>query len=470
MSKRLLALVLIIVSVIAYHLLASDFETPAIWQSYFEDKVLSEPIAISGNYVFLSGNKAKNYYKFVLINSQGQKIAESLQLPNTPILEPIVSGNNVIVADQGRMVRAFSGTDLKVSWEAASNNPFELPPLKCEVIDLAQEGDNISKKPVPCVLQMTGKSIFCFDSKSGKQLWDVTVLDDMKNYACDKVLVAIHGYRDIAKPVWKCSGYELDDGLELWKLEEPVSKETPLFVKDTCVLTTAEGEAIVVNQHSGQILYRSGAKGYIAVKALDEGVLLANQAYTNFVYLSLLTGKSWTSSLKKDFVGAVQIGSQLIVADKVSLRCFDINSGVLAWQKDLGDIYGCFQHRNGIFVTYKEDFAARKTFGACLGADSTDNLWLAKGTSLFRKPYPLAEGDLLLNYDGTIRLMPKPVFKNLPTVTMPAMPDPTQKVNQAFEKITPQKASNTQQIQNNNNTNQAIPSVVPTVSDEDAGW
>ena len=59
-------------------------------------------------------------------------------------------------------------------------------------------------------------------------------------------------------------------------------------------MTTAEGEAIVVNQQSGQILYRSGAKGYIAVKALDEGVLLANQSYTNFVYLSLLTGKSWT--------------------------------------------------------------------------------------------------------------------------------------------------------------------------------
>ena len=175
--------------------------------------------------------------------------------------------------------------------------------------------------------------------------------------------------------------------------------------------------------------------------------------------------------MKKDFVGAVQIGSQLIVADKVSLRCFDINSGVVAWQKDLGDIYGCFAHRNGFFVTFKEDFAARKTFGACLGADSSNNLWLAKGTSIFRKPYPLAEGDLLLNYDGTIRLMPKPVFKTTSTtVSMPSMPDPTQKVNQAFEKITPQKASDTKQIKNNNNTNQAIPSVVPTVSDEDAGW
>ncbi len=455
MSKRLLALVLIIVSVIAYHLLASDFETTSIWQTEIENKILSDPLAAAGNYVFWGGNKGKNLYKLYLINSQGQKVAESQDLPHLPF-DPIVIGNNVIMADHGRMLRGFSLPDFKVAWEVASNDMFEFPPIKC--------GNSN-------VLQSSGKSIFCFDSKTGKQLWDITVNDGMKNYACDKVIVAIHGYKDVSKPNWKCSAYDLEYGVDLWTLEEPVSKETPLFVKDTCVVTTAEGEAIVVNQLSGQILYRSGAKGYIAVKALDEGVILANQAYTNFVYLSLLTGKSWTSTLKKDFVGAVQIGSNLVIADKVTLRCFDINSGVLTWQKDLGDIYGCFPHRNGIFVTYKEDFSARQTFAACLGADSSNNLWLAKGSSLFRKPYPLAEGDLLLNYDGTIRLMPKPVFKNNSTsVSMPSMPDPTQKVNQAFEKITPQKASNTQQIQNNKNTNQAIPPVVPTVSDEDAGW
>lgn len=455
MSKRLLALVVIIISVIAYHLLASDFETSSIWQTEIENKILSDPLAASGNYVFWGGNKGKNLYKLYSINSQGQKVAESQNLPHLPF-DPIIVGNNVVMADHGRMLRAFSLPDFKVVWEVASNDMFEFPPVKC--------GNNQ-------ILQGSGKSIFCFDSKTGKQLWDITVNDGMKNYACDKVIVAIHGYKDVVKPYWKCSAYDLEYGDDLWTLEEPVSKETPLFVKDTCIVTTAEGEAIVVNQLSGQILYRSGAKGYIAVKALDEGVLLANQSYTNFVYLSLLTGKSWTSTLKKDFVGAVQIGSQLVVADKVSLRCFDINTGVVAWQKDLGDIYGCFPHRNGFFVTFKEDFAARKTFAACLGIDSSNNLWLAKGTSLFRKPYPLAEGDLLLNYDGTIRLMPKPVFKNTSTnVSMPSMPDPTQKVNQAFEKITPQKASDTKQIQNNNNTNQAIPSVVPTVSDEDAGW
>ena len=457
MSKRLIGIIIVIVCILAYHLLASDFETQSIWQSAIEEKILSDPLAASGNYVFWGGNKGKNLYKLYCINSQGQKVAESQNLPNLPF-DPIVIGNNVIMADHARMLRAFSLPDFKVAWEIGANTPFEFPPVKC--------GKNN-------VILGSGNSIFCFDSKTGKQLWDITVLDGMKNYACDKVVVAIHGYKDVSKPSWKCSAYDLEYGVELWKLEEPVSKETPLFVKDTCVVTTGEGEAIVVNQLSGEILYRSGAKGYIAVKALDEGIILANESYTTFVYLSLLTGKSWTSSLKKDFVGAAQIGSRLVLADKVSLRCFELDSGVLVWQKDLGDIYGLYPHRNGIFVTYKEDFSARTTYAACLGVDSSSNLWFAKGNSIFRKPYPLSEGDLLLNYDGTIRLMPKPVFKTLPTPTTPkvSMPDPIEKVNKAFEAQTPQKASQTKKIESTPKTEQqAIPSELPPVSDEDAGW
>ncbi len=479
MSKRLIGIILVVICIIAYHLLANDFETAVIWKTSFEDKILSDPVAVSGNYVFLGGNKSKNYYKLFLINSQGQKIAESLQLPNTPILDPIVVDNNVIVADHGKMVRAFSGKDLKVSWEAASNNPFELPPSKCEVPDIVQENTSIAKKMIPSIIQMSGKSLFCFESKTGKPQFDVTLLDDMKTYATDKVLVAIHGYRDIAKPLWKCSAYSLEDGYDLWKLEEAVSPETPLFVKNTCILSTSDDEAIAVDQMTGKILLRIEAKGYIAVKALDKGVILANRSYTNFAYWSLQTGKSWTSNLKKDFVGAVQIGSRLLIADKVSLRCFELDSGIVVWQKDLGDIYGLFPHRNGIFVTYKEEFAARTTYGACMGADSSENLWLAKGSSIFRRPCPTSEGDLLINYDGTIRMLPKPVFKTVYNTTNIdiKMLDPVDKVNKAFEAKTASntdslllKKENIQNQKENKTKNQAIPSEFKPVSDEEAGW
>ena len=474
MSKRLIGIILIIVCTVAYYFLASEPATSAIWEAAFEDKILSDPIPVSGNYVFWGGNKGKNIYKLYLINSKGQKIAESQNLPHLPF-DPIVVGDKIIMADHGRMVRAFSSNDLKVLWEVASNDPFELAPTKCDVPSLVEDNGILVKKAFPSVLQMSGKSIFCFNSKTGTQEWDVSVIDGMKNYASDKVLVAIHGYKDIKNPVWRCSGHDLEDGTELWNLEETVSKETPIFVKNTCVLTSSDGKAIVVDQMTGKVLFKSDAEGYIAVKALDEGVVLANQSYTNFAYLSLLTGKSWTSTLKKDFVGAVQVGSRLLLADKVSLRCFDIDSGVLAWQKDLGDVYGLYPHRNGVFVTYKEDFSSRTTYGACLGADSGNNLWLAKGISIFKKPCATSEGDLLLNYDGSIRLMPKPVFKTLSNAPTPTvnMPDPTEKVNKVFEAKT---ASNTNSLpkkedkKEDKKSNQAIPTELPPVSDEDAGW
>ena len=149
MSKRLIGIIIVIVCILAYHLLASDFETQSIWQSAIEEKILSDPLAASGNYVFWGGNKGKNLYKLYCINSQGQKVAESQNLPNLPF-DPIVIGNNVIMADHARMLRAFSLHDFKVAWEIGANTPFEFPPVKC--------GKNN-------VIQGSGNSIFCFDSK-----------------------------------------------------------------------------------------------------------------------------------------------------------------------------------------------------------------------------------------------------------------------------------------------------------------
>ena len=182
MSKRLIGIILIVICTILYFCLFTETATSAIWQTEFEDKILSEPIAVSGNYVFWGGNKGKNIYKLYLINSKGQKIAESQNLPHLPF-DPIVVGENIIMSDHGRMVRAFSSKDLKVLWEVASNDLFELPPTKCDVPTITGENNTFVKKSIPSILQMSGKSIFCFDSKAGKQLWDVTVVDGLKNYA-----------------------------------------------------------------------------------------------------------------------------------------------------------------------------------------------------------------------------------------------------------------------------------------------
>lgn len=419
MSKTILAIILIVFGIGIYFQYAVDATTPAIWQTKFEANISSDPIAASGNYVFWGGNLFDKVYKLFVINSQGQKIAESVNLPSSPF-NPIVVDNYVIAADHARMLRAYSLPDLKVVWEAAGNDAFENGPVK--------NGKT--------VLQASGQSIFCFDVNTGKQLWDITELDTLKNFAADKVILTIHGYKDLKVPTWKCSAYDTEEGLSLWKLDEPVSSISPIFVKNAAVLTTKDGEGLVLNQLTGEIMYKTKGKGLIQVVGLDNAVIFVTNDFKNMVYLSLLTGKSWSTTIKKDVIGAAQIGSRVMIVDKTKVRCFDSESGLLAWEKELGDVYAASGHRNGLFVVYKKRFTAKETYAICLGPATNKELWKASAKSMFRKPYPLSEGDLLVNNNGIIRLMPKPVFHNTTTVSMPEinMPDPSAKVNQAFEK------------------------------------
>lgn len=419
MSKTLIGIILIAIGISIYFNFAVDPTTPAIWQTKFPYNISSEPIGASGNYVFWGGNLFNKIYKLFVINAQGSKIAESINLPSSPF-NPIVIDDFVIAADHNRMLRAFSLPDLKVAWEAAANDPFENGPVK--------NGKT--------VLQASGQSIFCFDVHTGKQLWDITELDTLKNFAADKVILTIHGYSDLKKPSWKCSAYDTEEGAPLWNLDEQVSSIAPIFVKNAAILTTINGEGLVLNQLTGQIMYKTKAQGLTQVMGFDNSAVFVTNDFKNMIYLSLLTGKSWTTTIKKDVIGAAQVGSRFMLADKTKVRCFDAESGLLAWEKELGDVYAAAAHRNGLFVVYKKRFTAKETYAACIGPDTSNNLWLTVGKSIFRKPYPLSEGDLLVSNDGSIRLMPKPVFHNTTTVSMPDinMPDPSQKVNQAFEK------------------------------------
>ena len=446
MSKKLLGILIVIGSLLVYSLYSVDISTPAKWQKQFDCEIYSEPISASSNILFWGGKMSEKKYKLFVIDTQGNKIAESISLPSS-LFEPIVIGDIAIVADHARMLRGFSLPHLRAVWEAGSNDIFDKPPMKC--------GKN--------VIQGSGRSIFCLSPKTGKQLWDITELEPIKNYTCDKVVISIHGQKDTKNPIWKCSAYEIEDGAEIWKLAEPVSSIAPIFVRNTCILTTKEGEGIILNQFTGEILYRTGAKGLVQVIGLDDSAIFAGMDFRNIVFFSLLTGKSWTTTINKDLVGAVQLGSRVVIADKVSVRCFDTASGDMLWSRKFGEIYSALPHRSGVFLAYKENFFAKETYAVCLGANSEKELWVAQGNSLFRKPYPLTEGDLLLSHSGNMRLMPIPVF-NDNKISIPGleMPDPTKKIFDAFEKQN--------QKSNGNHTHTKNDSVSPEAGEQVAEW
>lgn len=420
MYKSFIAIILVVVALTGFSLFfAEDSVSAAIWKKQLNTEVYSEPLAALDNYVFWGGDRLKKVYKIFAINSKAEIVAQSPVLPSSPF-DPIVVGNNVIAADHARVIRGFSLPTLEVAWEVGANSLFEKAPIKC--------GKN--------VLQGSGQSIFCLDAATGKQLWDITELEPIKNYGADQVIISIHGYKDVANPSWKCTAYETEEGSEIWQLGEPVSGAAPVFVKDNCILTTKEGEGIIVNQFTGEILYRTGTKGISQVISLDESAIFVSSNSKEIAFFSFATGKPWTTTITKNVTGAIQIGSRVVIADKISIRCFDLYTGNTFWEKKLGDIYYACPHRNGVFVVYKESFVNRETYGACIDAELGTILWIAKGNSIFRKPYPLSEGDLLLSNNGMAQLMPKPTFNSYSNVIMPPveMPDPEVQIKKAFEK------------------------------------
>lgn len=468
MPKFIVGLLIIIIGVSAFQFYTSVTETPPIWKTTIEDKIYSESQIVNGNVVFLAGNKSRNLYKLYELDRDGKQVCIPKQLPNFPY-DPLIVGKTMVVADKARMVRGFGLPGLNIEWEVGSNDPLPMGPKKCGK-------DNF--------IQASGKSaVYCFEAKSGKQLWDIQLYDDFRNYACDKVIIIIHGYPDQTSPMYKCTAYDLEEGMEIWTLKEVyVSAYNPVFVKNFVVLSTPEGEVLLVDQLSGEIKFRNGKNGFIPTKGFEDGCLMVSKDYSTAAYLSLQTGNSWTVPLTKELIGAAQIGSRVMIADKENLICYDADLGETIWKSKLGDIYEAYEYRNGIFVSYKDYFTARETYGAYIEANSSKNVWTAIARGTFKRPCPTNIGDFLICQDGSVRMMPKPKTTSssnmsLPVVTMPdpMAKDPTEKINKAFNEKAAKAASPTAgiQVQKQETKKQAdneIPKELAPVSDEDAGW
>lgn len=410
MPKRLIGIILIVTGIITFHLLGSQQETKAIWQKSIPSKIYTDPVAVGDNFVYLAGDKGKREYKFMQLDAQGNITAESPTLDNLPY-DPIAFDNMLVVGDRAKMVRGFSTPGLEVAWEMGTVAPFPIGPTKIGK-------DNF-------LIQSDRNLLFCLDGKTGKPVWDKTFTDTLVNYSADKVLVCVHGHTDVKTSEWKVSGIDPADGLTLWTLEQKFSSNTPLFVQDICVLTNIAGQIIIIDQMSGQTLYQHPVEGLKAVQILDDTLLMLASGGARLVCMSLMTGTSWTTTMASGFTGAAKYGDRLMITDKKNLRCLDVNSGALVWNRNLEDIYNAFPFRNGIFVTHKDSFFARETFGSYIETASPESLWLAYDRGIFNKPLATGFGDLLLSYNGNLRMMGKAKSVAPATITE----DPSKNIN-----------------------------------------
>jgi outer membrane protein assembly factor BamB len=447
MPKRLIGIILIFTGIVAFHLFGTQPETRAVWQNSIDAKVYSEPVAVGDNFVFLAGDKGNREYRFVQINSQGKITAESVKFSVLPY-PPLAFDGIIVAGDHAKMVRGFSVPGLNLEWETGTISLFSTGPIKAGADRLLVQSDR--------------NLLFCLESKTGKPVWDKTFTESLVNYNADKIVVCIHGHADLKNPVWKASGLDPADGQVLWTLEQRVSNERPLFVQGICILSTPEGQIMMVDQQTGQVLYQHPVDGLKAVEILDDILLMLASGGSRLVCMSLMNGSSWTTTTQSGFTGAAKYGSRLLVADKKHLRCLDAATGALLWNRNLEDVYNAFPFRNGIYLTHKDSFFARETFGSYIETGSPESLWLAYDRSIFLKPLATGYGDLLVAYSGNFRMMPKVKSASVDT---PAF-DPTENIN--FWKTT--TASDSVATSPAAPPKNEAPSPTPSNIEEDTGW
>ena len=410
MSKRLIGVILVITGILAFHLLGSQPETSPIWIKHAGMKNYSSPVSSNGHAIFISGQKSKRKYKLTQVDNEGN-IEKSIELPILPH-PPISFRDKIVVSDKGQMIRGFSVPGLKLLWESGSMEPQRFPPLKINSEHF--------------LIQSTKNLLFCLDSKTGQPVWSKQFNDNLISFSADQVITCIHGYTDVKKPAWKITALNKEDGEELWTFNGPVSPEPPFFYQNVCIHTNSEGQVLFLNQFTGEQIYKNEVSGLRITKILENKLILLSSGGSRIVCLSLITGNSWTTTLQSGFVAIAKAGNKLIIVDKKSVRAVDADSGTGLWSRNLEDVYNAFAFRKGIFVTHKDSFFSRTTYGSYIDGQTGRTKWVSYGKGIFYKPLIMNKGDLLVSYPGDIKLIPKPQSAVAQTYTpkvSPKVPD-----------------------------------------------
>lgn len=403
MSKKVIGIILILVGVILFHVLGSHPVTTPIWETSISDKIYSNPVIVNERAYFIAGDKGKQRYKVHELNFAGQITATTLELPALPF-EPLAIGDVLVISDRSRVIRGFTIPGLSLKWETGTPQPFRIPPMPSDNIGFLIQGDD--------------NSLFSIDSQTGEALWSQFFTDSLVNYSANQVVACIHGHKHAAKPEWRLSILDTEFGDILWTYDKPVSGDRPLFLGDTLITTSLEGQVIVFDQFSGKQLYQNMTKGLRLINAFDSQLLLLAAGGSQVVNISLTTGDSWSTSLQSGFTGVAHYDNKILISDKNSVRCFDLNTGDIFWQLSLQDIYNAFTFKQGIFITHKNSFFDRRTYGSYIETESNSRPWIAEGQSSFHQPVATSKGDLLLSYNGKILMMP-PATNHEPLTDQP---------------------------------------------------
>jgi outer membrane protein assembly factor BamB len=385
----LLAIALVAVLTLVYIKVSKAEETPPIWVQQMDFKIYSDPIEANDHFYFVGGDKGINKHVLFELNQSGELVRQTPTLPATPY-EPVVFKNQIILADAGRKVRAFSTPGLNIAWEVGADQHFKVKPIKLSEDKLLIMGNH--------------KTLFCVDVANGEPEWDSELESPVVSYIAGDYILCIHPNPNNPASYW-ATAINPNDGALAWRITE-VSNNSPLVAENIFILTTDKNQTIIVDQRTGLIMFKNPNTKFNTVKVLTTHLLGVSKDKTNLMVTSLETGNAWETQLQTAFQDAIIMGSSIFITDKKHLYAKNLEDGKLKWRLKLNDIYNLYSVSNAVFVTHKNSFTSRITYGSLFDPVSSKPIWTTVGEQLFMKPVSTARGDLVVSYNGKCKLLP----------------------------------------------------------------
>ncbi|HEY9069933.1 MAG TPA: PQQ-binding-like beta-propeller repeat protein [Candidatus Ozemobacteraceae bacterium] len=387
MSNRLFGLLLVIAGILTYQLFITEPPTNEVWRVQAPGDITTPPAQVGETFCYLIRQQ-----KLGAVDATG-KLAGPIALPSQARHPLVGLASGVLVADRDGGYTCYS-PKLKELWKRATLTPSDLPPL-----------------PLPGNLVVVSgghEVLFAVDTDTGEQVWESHFEGRVVHLIASETIAVVYGYDDLKKPTWKLCAIDPADGSILWTYRDPVEDAPPFVYGGYFIFCDATGRPIAVDQETGEVVYRHESEGYKIATVTGHSLLMLANGGTRLDCSDLPTGKSWSVTLPSPYLAAHAVGDVILFADGRGIKSIEARTGFVNWQRELGKTFDAFVHRNGLGITYKDNFLARQTQVTLFTADQNRTLWSALDKSRFYKPMALSKGDLIVCRSGSIRLLPLP--------------------------------------------------------------
>ncbi|HOY66586.1 MAG TPA: PQQ-binding-like beta-propeller repeat protein [Candidatus Ozemobacteraceae bacterium] len=387
MSNRLFGLLLVVAGVLSYLLFSFEPPTNELWRAQAPGDITTPPAQVGETFCYLIRQQ-----QLGAIDATG-KLSGPVPLPSQARHPLVGLASGVLVADRSGGYTCYSA-DLKERWKRATLTPSDLSPL-----------------PIPgnlVVVSGAHEVLFAVDADTGEQVWESHFDGRVVHLVSSETIGVVYGYDDLKKPSWKLCAIDPADGSLLWTYRDPVEDAPPFVYGGYFIFCDATGRPVAVDQETGEIVYRHESEGYKIATVTGHSLLILANGGTRLDCSDLPTGKSWSVLLSSPFLAAHAVGDAILFADGRGIKCLEATTGFVRWQRELGKTFDAFVHRNGLGITYKDNFLARQTQVTLFTADANRTLWSALDKSRFYKPMALSNADLIVCRSGNIRLLPLP--------------------------------------------------------------